>query len=60
MVLVEVHVSGFAFWNVRIPALTISLLLVVTSLTSQRNAIAMLHERMRVLLAYVVGVINGE
>ncbi|KAJ9106268.1 hypothetical protein QFC21_001413 [Naganishia friedmannii] len=31
----------------------------VTSLTSQRNAVTMLHERMRVLLAYVVGVING-
>ncbi|KAJ9109272.1 hypothetical protein QFC21_000601 [Naganishia friedmannii] len=32
---------------------------VVTSLTSQRNDITMLHERMRVLLAYIVGVING-
>ncbi|KAJ9112465.1 hypothetical protein QFC20_002253 [Naganishia adeliensis] len=31
----------------------------VTSLTTQRNAVAMLHERMRVLLTYIVGVING-
>ncbi|KAI5450033.1 hypothetical protein NCC49_003795 [Naganishia albida] len=31
----------------------------VTSLTTQRNAVAMLHERMRVLLKYIVGVING-
>ncbi|KAJ9109903.1 hypothetical protein QFC19_001883 [Naganishia cerealis] len=32
----------------------------VISLTTQRNAVAMLHERMRVLLAYIAGVINGE
>lgn len=34
--------------------------LVVTSLTTQRNAVAMLYERMQVLLKYIAGVINGK
>jgi COP9 signalosome complex subunit 6 len=32
---------------------------VVSSLTTQRNAIRMLHERIAVLLQYVLGVINS-
>lgn len=56
-VLEEVHVRVFLVVSVD-PTLT--LLTVVTSLTTQRNAVAMLHERMRVLLKYIVGVINGK
>ncbi|GHJ88338.1 hypothetical protein NliqN6_4740 [Naganishia liquefaciens] len=32
---------------------------VVTSLTTQRNAVAMLYERMQILLKYIAGVINS-
>jgi len=33
---------------------------VVSNLTTQRNAIQMLHERITVLLQYVIGVVNSE
>jgi hypothetical protein len=33
---------------------------VVTSLTTQRNAVAMLYERMQILLKYIAGVINSK
>jgi len=32
---------------------------VVSNLTTQRNAIQMLHERITVLLQYVIGVVNS-
>jgi hypothetical protein len=34
-------------------------LAVVSNLTTQRNAIQMLHERITVLLQYVIGVVNS-